>query len=93
MPFYQQSEPGSLGATFREGLDDLRSAFFKLGHAKLSADQMTDEQFGEEFGYVADDAAAKAEMASGIGKLLNEDPNATSAQVNAAVMQMLNQFS
>ncbi len=91
MAFYQQSEPKALGVTLREGLDDLRSAFFKLGHAKLAADQMTAQQFGEEFGF-ADPSSPKAELASGVGKLLNEDPNITSAQVNAAVMQMLNQF-
>lgn len=92
MPFYQQTDPKPLGVVLREGLDALRTARFKLAHAKLCADQMTEAQFEEEFGFVADTANAKAEIASGAGKFLNEDPNATSAQVTAAVTQMLNQF-
>jgi hypothetical protein len=54
---------------------------------------MTDAQFGTEFGFSdADDTAAKAELASGIGKLLDGDAGVTCAQMNVAVIQMLNQF-
>jgi hypothetical protein len=92
MPFYQQdTDPKPLGVALREGLDALRAARFKLAHAKGAADAMTDQQFATEFGY-ADAQTARAEMQSGIGKLLNEDPNLTSGQVTSAVVQMLNQF-
>jgi hypothetical protein len=95
MPFYAQTvtEAKPLSAVLREGLDDLRAARFKLAHAKGSFDQMTDAQFGVEFGFSdADDTAAKSELASGIGKLLDGDAGVTCAQMNVAVIQMLNQF-
>jgi hypothetical protein len=95
MPFYPQTVTAGkpLSAVLREGLDALREARFKLAHAKGSFDQMTDAQFGTEFGFSdADDTNAKAELASGIGKLLDGEAGTTCAQMNAAVAQMLAQF-
>jgi hypothetical protein len=95
MPFYAQTvtEAKPLSAVVREGLDALREARFKLAHAKGSMDQMTDAQFGVEFGFSdADDTAAKSELATGIGALINGDAGTTCAQMNAAVTQMLAQF-
>lgn len=93
MAFYQQDDdPKPLGVVFREGLDALRVARFKLAHAQLSAQQMTDQEFGEEFGYPGEASAAKAEMLSGIGNLLSTDSGVNAAQTSAAVAQMLAQF-
>lgn len=92
MAFFQQSEPKNLGLTLRQGLDDLRSAYFKLAHCKGAAALMTDEQFGEEFGFVAQAESANNELESGLGHLLNGDAGLNGAQIKAAVDQMLNQF-
>lgn len=92
MAFFQQSEPKNLGLIFAQGLSDLRSAYFKLAHCKGSASGMSDEEFGEEFGYVAEAGAAKAEVLSGLGHLLDGNAGVTCAQQKAAVDQMLNQF-
>lgn len=95
MPFFPQTVTADkpLSAVLREGLDDLRSARFKLAHCKGVLEQQSDAQFGVAFGFSdADDTAAKAELASGLGHLLNGDAGVNGDQINAAVVQMLNQF-
>jgi hypothetical protein len=92
MAFYPQSDEKNLGLIFRQGLDDLRSALHKLAYCKAVADQQSDAQFGIEFGYVADDAAARAEMRADIGRLVDGDAGTSCETMTAGVDQMIAQF-
>ena len=92
MAFFPQTDPKNLGLIYRQGLDELRSALHKLAYCKATADQQSDAQFGVEFGYVANNAAARAEMRTDIGHLIDGLSGTTCATMKAAVDQMLAQF-
>ena len=78
-----------------EGLDELRSARYKLANELGHMNQMlTDLDFADRYGIpLASAAAAKAELQADIGKLLSSDAGINMSQTQAAVVQMLNQFA
>jgi hypothetical protein len=94
MPFYPFNETLPSSQTLREGLDDLRSARYKLAHISGVLSQMTDAQVASEFGFSDSTVAgnAKAELLADIGKLLNRDTGVNAAQLDDALIQLLNQF-
>ncbi len=94
MPFYAFNKTTSLGAVQRDFLDSLRNARYKGAYILGVLNQMTNQQIADQFGYVDATTAgnAKAELQSDIGKLLNRDTNTNAAQVDDALIQMLNQF-
>lgn len=94
MAFYPFDKTTTLGGILRNGLDDLRSARYKLAHIVGVLNQMTDSQIASQFGFASDSAAAsaKAELQADIGKFLNRDTGVNAAQMDDAIVQMLNQF-
>ncbi len=94
MAFYPFNADLPLGFVLRAGLDDLRDARYKLAHIVGVLNQMTDAQIALAFGFADSTvaASAKGELQSDIGKLLGRDTGVNSAQVDDALIQMLNQF-
>lgn len=94
MPFYTMNEALPTTVALRAGLDDLRSARYKLAQIDGILGQMTDAQVQSQFGFGSEvtAAAAKMELQAGIGKLLSTDPGINMQQTQAAVVQLLNQF-
>lgn len=94
MAFYAFDGVGKpMGVVLRAGLDDLRSARYKLAWILGVLNEMTNQQVADAFGFPDATVAgnAKAELQSDAGKLLSTDAT-TTAQMNSAVTQMLNQF-
>lgn len=97
MAFYQFNGEGTpSGRILRTGLDNLRDAIYKLSRVNAVMSQATDDQIVALFGVSASNgqtaaqqaAALKAELASGVGKLLTD---ASQTNVNAALNQLLAQ--
>jgi len=88
-PFDGEGKP--LGRILRTGLDNLRDGIYKLARINDDLQQMTDAQAVTAIGFpdttVA--AAAKAELASDVGKLLTDD---SQSNVRASLVQMFAQF-
>jgi hypothetical protein len=88
-PFDGENRP--FGRLLRTGLDNFRDGLGKLTRVNGMLQQMSDQQAVDAFGFpdTATAAAAKAELASDVGKqLINSDE----INVNAATLQMLAQF-
>ena len=95
MAFYPFNPAASdLAKLQREGLDDLRSARYKLAHVNANLAEMTDAQAATAFGYADSTVAgnAKAEIASAVGNLLSTSSGINMATTQAAVVQMLSRF-
>lgn len=94
MPFYVFDRNTQGGNILGEGLDYLRLARYKLAHVKGVLNQQTNQQIADFFGFADATVAgnAKAEIDADIGKFLNRDTGVNAAQVDDALVQMLNQF-
>lgn len=74
MPFFAFDPETEKGAVLRNGLNHLRSARYELDWVVGMLNQMTNQQIADEFGFADTTVAgnAKAELQSGIGKLLSK---------------------
>ena len=92
MAYYPMDETKNPTRTLRQGLTQLRDGLYRLKWTLDAMNQMTDAQIAAAYGFADSTvaAAAKAELASDIGKLLTD---ASQTNVNAATQQMLSQFA